>query len=367
MNWYKVIKLADKREYLKQQGYSDKIISWAIKLSNKHARWLCYLAKNNLIRIPEDNDKLKNKLKQFEVYKRFMPIEKRDINSYKDYAELAQILEPYLGMMGRREEVKFKEQEGAKILMDEPPWNIVKLTKPEATSKLLRHTEYCIKDPKFFNEYEPAIFYLVYYNDEIFCLVHYETNQFKDKWDRPLFIETRFKIVDLLFPFTGISKENNPYLAFSYARRIIKGRFPEGEKAIAKDPLRSYDYSLMVLKGRFPEGEKVIAKDSGFSFLYAKVIIGGRFPEGEEAISNSKNPYYPFHYAKDVIKGRFPEGEEMIAHVAGYSYNYARDIIKGRFPEGEKAMKNTEYWPDYIFFLDSIGINVDLEKYQIME
>jgi sarcosine oxidase delta subunit len=47
--------------------------------------------------------------------------------------------------------------------------------------------------------------------------------------------------------------------AFNYARYNIKGRFPEGEAAIATDPYVAYVYARDVLKGRFPEAEASIA------------------------------------------------------------------------------------------------------------
>jgi hypothetical protein len=53
----------------------------------------------------------------------------------------------------------------------------------------------------------------------------------------------------------------NPYWANDYARHVLKGRFPEGEAAIATDPYVAYVYARDVLKGRFPEGEAAIATD----------------------------------------------------------------------------------------------------------
>jgi hypothetical protein len=45
-----------------------------------------------------------------------------------------------------------------------------------------------------------------------------------------------------------------------YATNVIKGRFPKGEAAIAKDPELAYNYARQVIKGRFPKGEAAIAK-----------------------------------------------------------------------------------------------------------
>ena len=64
--------------------------------------------------------------------------------------------------------------------------------------------------------------------------------------------------------------------AYYYARHIINGRWPEGEKAIASDPhwayLYAYGYALDIIKGRFLEGEKTIANDSYWAKLYQEFL-----------------------------------------------------------------------------------------------
>ena len=68
----------------------------------------------------------------------------------------------------------------------------------------------------------------------------------------------------------------HPYSALLYAEYVIKGRWPEGEPAIATDPMSAYDYSQFVLKGRFPEGERAIATSPNYSIIYLKA-----FPEAK--------------------------------------------------------------------------------------
>ena len=78
-----------------------------------------------------------------------------------------------------------------------------------------------------------------------------------------------------------------------------------------KDPYCAYHYATDILKGRWPEGEEAIATNPDWAYHYAGYVIRGRWPEGEAAIAT--DPYWSYHYAKDVIRGRFPEGEEAIA------------------------------------------------------
>ncbi len=64
----------------------------------------------------------------------------------------------------------------------------------------------------------------------------------------------------------------SPQNAYEYARDVIDGRFPEGEKTIAKSAGYSYVYARDVLKGRFREGEKAIAADQAHASMYARIL-----------------------------------------------------------------------------------------------
>ena len=79
----------------------------------------------------------------------------------------------------------------------------------------------------------------------------------------------------------------DPWTALYYATKLIKGRFPEGEEAIAKEPIASYKYATEVIKGRFPEGEPAIATSPWYAVDYAINVIKGRWPEAEEAIARA--------------------------------------------------------------------------------
>jgi hypothetical protein len=69
------------------------------------------------------------------------------------------------------------------------------------------------------------------------------------------------------------------------------------------DPRSAFNYAKYVLKGRFPEGEAAIATDDTYyAYEYARDVIGGRFPEGEAVIAT--DPYR----AKDYLEA-FPEAK----------------------------------------------------------
>lgn len=61
----------------------------------------------------------------------------------------------------------------------------------------------------------------------------------------------------------------NTELSYQFAENIVRGPFPEGEQAIAKDAYLSLQYARLIKKS-FSLGESIIARDAAISFRYAK-------------------------------------------------------------------------------------------------
>ena len=68
----------------------------------------------------------------------------------------------------------------------------------------------------------------------------------------------------------------NTEYSFYMAKEVLKDKFPEGEKAIAKSPFYSYWYAREILKDRFEEGEWILMtseyKNNYLQFLQSKGI-----------------------------------------------------------------------------------------------
>jgi hypothetical protein len=80
--------------------------------------------------------------------------------------------------------------------------------------------------------------------------------------------------------------------------------------------------------------EKIFTKDPRTAYLYADHVLKGPFPAGEAAIA--KNAGYAYRYAVDVLKGPFPAGEAAIAKSAGCAYWYADYVLELPRVEAEK-------------------------------
>lgn len=96
----------------------------------------------------------------------------------------------------------------------------------------------------------------------------------------------------------------------SYALNVIKGRWPEAEKKIATDAWASWDYANIVLNDRFKLGEPTVAK-SQYAYSYASRIIKGRWREAEKyAKENNLATIDRAKYAKNCLKLK---GDELEA------------------------------------------------------
>lgn len=127
--------------------------------SGEHAGWIIKLFLHNKIRLPEDTEKLNTRLTEFAKLKHKIPVELRDLNRYPDYPSLAETIDQYSGVLGKREEERVRTEEGQEVIFEGelspqgPPYRVIKVTTTEASAKLARHTDWCIKDPRAARDY----------------------------------------------------------------------------------------------------------------------------------------------------------------------------------------------------------------------
>ena len=112
---------------------------------------------------------------------------------------------------------------------------------------------------------------------------------------------------------------------------------------LAKDPEQALLYCQKVIGGRFPEAESAIAQHPEFAFEYAKSVVKGRFPAAEDTFfrhnSNWGHRNYLERYFIDIAREPNPEVEKKILAIHhGLAGKYAELCVKGRWPEGEKII-----------------------------
>lgn len=149
-----------------------------------------------------------------------------------------------------------------------------------------------------------------------------------------------------------------PRHAIKKARRGVQLTKWELEK-ITENAHYSFQYAMEVVRGRFLEGELAIAEDSINSLKYAVHIVRDRWEPGEAKIAESED--LSLQYARDVLKARFPLGEKVILSCIGSSVEYSKSVLRGRWRPLERKIlrmspKEIEKWWDRRDFYKSVSV-----------
>jgi hypothetical protein len=407
MNWFinyifKYANLNDKINLLsKKYNIEPTIINKLTELDptpNKtYLDWITKLYKKNN-RILEDKDKFLHSLSIFHTKKHLFHNlgVSNDINKYESLGELDTILnEKKLdNTVSKREQVRLNETKGQEVVYQDGVYSVIDIKTSEAAGKLLRNTNWCVKNPETFNKYninENNKLLLITKNNERYLLLNEKTEQLMDIYDNEISSEEYISIKPLLKkiwkkgilkqPPIIFSDDNKPNEVIEYSYDEVK-KYPalafyyccysdskpkkitELEPIISTSTKYSYEYAYWILQGPFKLGEAAIATDAEFSYFYARNVLksgvysygDGRFELGEPIISTSA--YYSYCYAKHVLEGRFELGEPEIATSAEYSVLYARDVIRGPFKLGEPAIFSEGEWK-HRYFLDVLSTHTE--------
>jgi hypothetical protein len=150
-----------------------------------------------------------------------------------------------------------------------------------------------------------------------------------------------FNLAERLYEASGERDERlegviaqDAWLAYLYAKDVLKGPFYEGEPVIAQDPQISYDYAKDALKGPFPEGEPAIAQDPQISYEYARDVKGPWSVVDDMII---KFPHIGYLYSRDVLRQRVPSRSE-------WAFYHALHTLKSPWPEAEALIAGEQQW-----------------------
>lgn len=136
-------------------------------------------------------------------------------------------------------------------------------------------------------------------------------------------------------------------------------------KSIKKNPALAYHYAFGIVRGPWPDGEKAILHDDWYAVEYAKNVLKKRWPEAEPMLARkaaSEDGYYrAVNYAVNVIQGRWPEAEKHGMYNPSFVLAYSEQILNDRWPEAEQYFGAGRY--GYYFaikkYLEHFKITVD--------
>ena len=230
-----------------------------------YLEWLVKQVKNDRIRLPEDIDKITGYLKRYSRLKNSprVPVEMRDINRFNSPGDLAQWLDSSEGVKSKGQVTRELSLEGQEVIYSRGRYKVVKVTTPEAAAQLFKHTEWCVKDPRWFVDYDPKVFYMVMKDNKPYVLIHAETGQVKDVYDNSIGarIGSEIQFVRSVISNIKLSDESFPL-------------FSKEEILNIRSPRWAYLYACDVIRGRWPEAEEFIKKDPEWAHYYARDVIG---------------------------------------------------------------------------------------------
>jgi len=358
----------------KQLGKTpQEIIAWIEPITDaaRYVEWILKQLKTNTIRLPEDANRIKQLLMDFDHYKSIGATDiNKDIGSYKTTHDLETVIDKLKGIdLKGRAETRQEYRAGTQWVNESQNYKLLKITTPEAAAHYALNTKWCTSNPQTAKTYlKEGPLYIIFRKQSDGRLKKlyqytYDYSQFMDILDKPIKpdkeiqrlikppldsepeILVRFCLfVGSRWPEAEPIMTKDPEWAYGYARGILKGRFPEAEPYIAKDPGLAYDYAVNILKYPWPEAESYIAKDPKWAYYYARDVLKRPWPEAEPCII--KDSAWAYYYAKDVLERPWPEAEPTIIQDPVRACFYARDVLGHPWPEAEPTIAQDPhaYW-----------------------
>lgn len=269
-----------------------------------------------------NTDEYKEVLNNFIRLKNSKKIQPADINQYKSFddlkAKVDQVLEETGGYTSKRQEEQTKAEDGIKKLDQDGDIELFVVNTPEAAAKEFRNTEWCVKDPKFFDQYAETDknFYYFKKGGQPYLLVHRQ--DYKDVEDnipsdeilydiRKLLIRNKLcsinaNIASYYLKNGFIQKSSNPEEYHEMVDSIIKDGFGPH---LLYDRIITKDYDPETFK-RLIDQELYGSRGVGCMKLLRRGIVT---PEDTEYFTKAVN---------GVI--------DNISESTGKLYNYIKDI-----------------------------------------
>ena len=163
----------------------ELVARWAAADPTQNGEFILWLAKqfkSKALVFPEDVDKCRDTLGIFaKVKNKAAFLAPKDINAYKTYGDVAEAVMPYKDLMSKRE-LKTRALDDVSELCSVGPYKAFYVSSEEAAIRLFRGTEWCVRDPRHFYNYNGYIY--VEKDGKAFVLFAESPIQLKDLLDR---------------------------------------------------------------------------------------------------------------------------------------------------------------------------------------
>lgn len=332
--------------------------------------WLAKCLAKNLIRLPEDKQKLRESIETFikARKKRNFPADKRDINRFTPET-LSEFLDRYrqqpVENTNRRQQSEQIITQGASLIVSDGEYRVWKVSEPLAAMELASGTDWCTRHRENAVSYlERGPLYVCLYQNRPYAQLHIHSGQFMNRRDNTLLTKVHDR---------DLAWFNATYVQDRVAREFVHlmaaadpevkewadkfAELPDGKEGELWESKRyAALLSYALLKSiKLTEQQKDAILRSGQTNLeelveYAE-FEGKRWPQLEaHLLAGAEDPlqYSPveaIQYAHKVIKGRWPQLEPLLFHtrrpMSGYPDThspllYAAEVLTEPWPEMEQ-------------------------------
>lgn len=150
-----------------------------------YTQWILGQYKKGHIR-QEDAPRIKDTLTHFEKHK--SKLANKDINQYKHIADVTEAVEPHLGTVSKKEEVRQVKSEGADLVHDDEHIMVHRLKTKEAACHYGAGTQWCTAadNHNMFDHYnqQGPLYVIRHKAENKKYQFHFESGQFADERDR---------------------------------------------------------------------------------------------------------------------------------------------------------------------------------------
>jgi hypothetical protein len=311
--------------------------------SGKHTRWLLRQIKLGDFKVPETstandgrilyNQRAKKVIASFAANK--PRLQQKDIMQYKTIHSLEEALEGITGTKSKRQggfQVNPLSLPGVELINTIGEYSLYQVANVESLMELGEGTKWCTRrsypegaasaEQHIEQRSNHGFVFIISKNDGPFI-------QFAPDFNPELPINTG------KMEYEATDVDNHLVSLIKYQKLL--------EPWLLQDPQAAYMYAKKVIKGRWPEAEPSIIKDASAAGSYAMDVIGDRWLEAEPKIIKDGSSYLALNYAKKSIKGRWPEAEPKIMQIPMAAIRYAKEVIGGRWPEAEPIINTHSY------------------------
>lgn len=146
--------------------------------------WIAKWFSKGQLRLPEDNDKLKQQLGLFQKLKKSPQFQgNKDVQTY-DPPTLFQTIEENAGAVSKKEQTRRKVTEGSEVIVDNGDLVIYKVWSPQALMQLSGGTNWCTAHNSHASRYlKDGPSYVFFKNDSAFAQLHPASDQLMNRAD----------------------------------------------------------------------------------------------------------------------------------------------------------------------------------------